>query len=107
MPALPSTDHEIELLLSTPTPGAIEAAASLAGDFMVLGVGGKMGTTTAVMLRRALVAAGRIDAKVYGVSRFSRPEARRELEMLGVQTISCDLGDPAAVAALPSVANIL
>jgi hypothetical protein len=104
---LPSSDHEIELLLSTPTQGAIEAAASLAGDFMVLGVGGKMGTTTAVMLRRALVAAGRKDATVYGVSRFSRPEARRELETLGVRTISCDLADAAALAALPAVANVL
>jgi len=104
---LPSTDHDIELLLSAPTAGAIEAAASLTGDFMVLGVGGKMGTTTAVMLRRALVAAGRQDAVVYGVSRFSRPEARRELEMLGVRTLSCDLGDAATLAALPSVPNIL
>jgi len=107
MPALPSTDHEIELLLSTPTAGAIEAAAGLAGDFMVLGVGGKMGTTTAVMLRRALLAAGRKEARVYGVSRFSRPEARRELETLGVETLSCDLGDAAALVALPSAPNIL
>jgi len=107
MPNLPATDHEIELLLSTPTSGAIEAAANLAGDFMILGVGGKMGTTTAVMLRRALTAAGRADAQVYGVSRFSRPEARRELETLGVRTISCDLADAAALAALPAVPNIL
>src|SRR6478609_6993685 len=107
MPDHPSTDHEIELLLSTPTPGAIAAVKDLAGDFMVLGVGGKMGTTTAVMLRRALDAAGRKDAQVYGVSRFSRPEARRELETLGVRTISCDLGDAAGLAALPSVPNVL
>ncbi len=107
MSDLPSTDHEIELLLSTPTPGAIEAVKQLDGDFMVLGVGGKMGTTTAVMLRRALVAAGRTHVQVYGVSRFSRPEARRELETLDIQTLSCDLADAAALAALPSVPNIL
>src|SRR6187402_393868 len=107
MPALPSTDHDIELLLSTPTAGAIAAVKSLAGDFMVLGVGGKMGTTTAVMLRRALDAAGRKDAQVYGVSRFSRPEARRDLEALGVRTLSCDLADATALAALPTVPNIL
>lgn len=101
------TDHDIELLLSQPTPGATAAAASLPGDFMILGVGGKMGTTTAVMLRRALDAAGRRDSIVYGVSRFSRPEARRELESLGVRTLSCDLADATALAALPSVPNIL
>lgn len=107
MTALPSTDHDIELLLSTPTPGAIATVKNLPGDFMVLGVGGKMGTTTAVMLRRALDAAGRSDATVYGVSRFSRAEARQELESLGVRTLACDLGDATSLAALPSVPNIL
>lgn len=107
MPALPTSDHAIELLLSAPTPGAVAAVKDLPGDFMVLGVGGKMGTTTAVMLRRALDAAGRRDTPVYGVSRFSRPEARRELETLGVRTLSCDLADATALAALPSVPNLL
>ena len=107
MPSLPRTDREIELLLSTPTPGATKAVASLPGDFMVLGVGGKMGTTTAVMLRRALDAAGRKDATVTGISRFSRTEARSELEELGVRTLSCDLADAAQVAALPAATNVL
>lgn len=107
MPSLPQTDAEIELLLSEPTPGAIAAVAELQGDFMVLGVGGKMGTSTAVMIRRALDAAGRKDAVVTGVSRFSRPEGRRELEESGVRTLVCDLADPGQVAALPDTANVL
>lgn len=106
-PTLPRTDREIELLLSTPTAGAIEAARALPGDTMVLGVGGKMGTTIAVMLRRALDAAGRKDATVTGVSRFSRPEARAALEELGVRTLACDLADAAQVEALPATANVL
>jgi nucleoside-diphosphate-sugar epimerase len=107
MSSLPQTDREIELLLSTPTRGAIGAVQALPGDFMVLGVGGKMGTTTAVMLRRALDAAGRQDAVVTGVSRFSRAEARTALEDLGVRTLSCDLADASQVGALPSAANVL
>lgn len=107
MTSLPVTDHDIELLLSTPTPGAIAAAKNLPGDFMVLGVGGKMGTTSAVMLRRALDAVSRRDARVYGVSRFSRGLAREELESLGVRTFCCDLADAAALAELPNVPNIL
>jgi hypothetical protein len=107
MSTLPQTDREIELLLSAPTPGAVDAVKGLPGDFMVLGVGGKMGTTTAVMLRRALEAAGRKDAVVTGVSRFSRPESRSELEGLGVRTLACDLADAAQVAALPPAANVL
>ncbi|MEI6105669.1 MAG: epimerase [Opitutae bacterium] len=103
----PQTDRDIEQLLSSPTRGAIAAAAGLKGNFMVLGVGGKMGTTTAVMLRRALDAAGRPEAVVTGVSRFSRAEARAELEALGVRTLSCDLADAAQLAALPDTPNVL
>ncbi|MFI5356082.1 MAG: NAD-dependent epimerase/dehydratase family protein [Opitutales bacterium] len=102
---LPQTDHDIEQLLSQPTPGAIAAVRALDGDFMVLGVGGKMGTSLAVMLRRALDAAGK-SAKVYGVSRFSRPEAKAELEKSGIVALSCDLANPDEVARLPEVANV-
>ena len=105
MPTPSLNDHEIEQLLSEPTAGAIDAVKQLEGDYMVLGVGGKMGTTTAVMLRRALDAAGK-KAKVYGVSRFSRPEAKAELEACGILPLSCDLADAAQVAKLPEVANV-
>jgi nucleoside-diphosphate-sugar epimerase len=107
MTSLPRTDRQIEMLLSTPIRGAVEAVKGLPGDFMVLGVGGKMGTTTAVMLRRALDEAGRRDAVVTGVSRFNRPEARTELEGLGVRTLACDLADAAQVAGLPAAGNVL
>lgn len=103
--SFPQTDREIETLLSQPTPGAIATVRRLDGDYMVLGVGGKMGTSLAVMLRRALDAAGKT-AQVYGVSRFSRPEAKAELEQFGVTPLSCDLADPAQVAKLPEVANV-
>ena len=62
MPTPPLDDHGIEQLLSKPTPGAIEAVKQLDGDYMVLGVGGKMGTSTAVMLRRALTGVPPIEA---------------------------------------------
>ena len=101
----PQTDQDIEQLLSQPTAGAIAAVKGLDGDYMVLGVGGKMGTSLAVMLRRALDAAGK-SATVYGVSRFSRPEAKADLEQFGVTPISCDLADPDQVEKLPKVANV-
>jgi nucleoside-diphosphate-sugar epimerase len=101
------TDHAIEELLSTPTAGAIETVRQLDGDYVVLGVGGKMGTSLAVMLRRALDAAGKKSATVLGVSRFRRSEARRELESFGVKTLAADLAHRGDVAALPQVANVL
>lgn len=107
MSSVPPTDREIELLLSQPTPAVVECVRGLDGDFMVLGVGGKMGTSLAVMLRRALDAAGKKSTTVYGVSRFSRSEARAELEGFGVKTLACDLTHFADVRALPEVANVL
>lgn len=107
MTTLPRSDREIELLLSRPTAAVVEAVRRLSGDYAVLGVGGKTGTTTALMLRRALDEAGLRGTRVYGVSRFSRPEARVELESFGVETVSCDLTDAAQVARLPEAANVL
>lgn len=106
MSTSPLNDDQIEALLSAPTPGAIATVRALDGDYMVLGVGGKMGTTTALMLRRALDAAGKTATKVYGVSRFSRPEAMDALRRGGVEPIACDLADAAQVAKLPVVANV-
>jgi nucleoside-diphosphate-sugar epimerase len=106
MTPIPRDDHGIEEMLSTPLPGAIETVRQLDGDYMVLGVGGKMGTSLAVMLRRALDAAGKKSAVVYGVSRFSRASAREELEAFGVKTLPCDFTRREQVAALPEVANV-
>jgi len=100
------SDSAIEQLLSQPTPGALATVRALDGDYMVLGVGGKMGTSLAVMLRRALDSVGRQTTKVYGVSRFSRPEAKAELVACGIEPISCDLADAAQVAKLPRVPNV-
>ncbi len=58
------------------------------------------------MLRRALDAAGKTSTKVYGVSRFSRPEAKTELERFGIAPVSCDLADPDQVAQLPEIPNV-
>jgi nucleoside-diphosphate-sugar epimerase len=106
MSAVPHDDRTIELELSEPLPGAVETLRALPGDVLVLGVGGKMGTTTAAMARRALDAIGS-PARVLGVSRFSRPDAPRALADLGVIPLACDLSEPAAVAALPDAPNVL
>src|SRR5882724_7226413 len=103
----PLDDAEIDDLLSVPTPAVVEAVRRLPGDFMVLGVGGKMGGTTALMLRRALDLANRVETRVLGVSRFSHPQLRSSLEAARISTVSCDLLDEASVTALPETANVL
>ena len=103
--AIENIDH-LEDLLSTPTAGVIEAVKRTSGDFIVLGVGGKMGPTLARMLRRAVDAAG-TKQRVIGVSRFSTGELPAQLQAHGVETISCDLLDAEALDRLPEVPNVV
>lgn len=104
---LPVTTEGIDHLLSVPQPLALDAVRQLPGDFVVLGVGGKMGATVALMLRRALDAIGQNERTVTGVSRFSRSALRHELESQGIRTISCDLSDADQVARLPWTQNVI
>lgn len=93
--------------LSTPTDGVLNTLRNLQGDIMVLGAGGKMGPTLARMVRRGFQAIGQPDRRVIAVSRFSSQRAAQMLQKHGVETISCDLLDQAAVANLPLVPNII
>lgn len=101
----PAENAAIDPWLATPSAAVVAAVKNHSGDYLVLGVGGKMGTTVALMLRQALTAANR-SARVVGVSRFSRPAVRAALEAKGVETIACDLASPAEVASLPRLANV-
>ncbi len=76
------TVEQLEDLLSEPTPEVIEMLARLDGDFILLGVGGKMGPTLARMVKRASDAAG-VRRSVIGVSRFSAGSARRRISPSG------------------------
>src|SRR5438046_957434 len=100
------TVDDLELALSEPTPGVIKTLAQLPGDIIVLGVAGKMGITLARMARRAFDQLGRRD-QVSGIARFSSPTAAAELSKQGVQTLTCDLLDRAAVQRLPDAPNVI
>ncbi len=102
----PTTVEELEAGLSEPTEGVVKAMGELTGDILVLGVGGKMGPTLARMARRASDAAG-ISRRVIGVSRFSTPGLQRRLNCWNVETVCCDLLDPAAIDRLPDAENVV
>jgi nucleoside-diphosphate-sugar epimerase len=97
------TETELEELLSRPTPGAIEVLRRLPGDLLILGAGGKMGPTLAMMARRALSP----DRRVIAVSRFSDQAARRRLDAAGIMTVAADLLDRPALTRLPDSANLV
>ncbi|MEJ6021039.1 NAD-dependent epimerase/dehydratase family protein [Ramlibacter sp. PS4R-6] len=103
--SLPSCFEDVarlEDVMSTPSPGLVADLQRVAGDLMVLGVGGKMGPTLARMARRA--APGK---RVIGVARFSEPGLREQLQAHGVECIAADLLSREALARLPDVPNIV
>src|SRR5262249_1779650 len=100
------TVEQLDDLLSAPTPGAIETLGRLEGDLLVLGVGGKMGPTLARMAKRASDAAG-VHRRVIGVARFSSADVEARLRGWGIETVRCDLLDPAQLARLPDVPNVV
>lgn len=95
-------ERALEDYLATPSLDLVRDMARVDGDLMILGVGGKMGPTLARLARNAMP--GR---RVIAVARFSEPGVRDMLESHGIETISCDLLDRAAVAALPQCANVV
>lgn len=108
--ALPDRIRDVphlEDLLSEPTPGVVETARRLDGDVVVLGVAGKMGPTLARMLRRALDAAGKSGTRVIGVSRFSSPEVRTELDRHGIVTMTAELLDADDLERLPDAPHVV
>lgn len=98
--------EHLEELLSEPTPGVIETIARLEGDILFLGVGGKMGPTMARMARRAADEVG-VPRRVMGVSRFSSSDLEDRLRQNGIETIRCDMLDPAQLEKLPDAPNVV
>ena len=100
------TEDQLEEALARPSPADVAAAAALEGDLMLLGVGGKMGPSLARLAARACREAS-VTRPIWGVSRFSDPDLAADLRNAGLETISCDLLDRDAVAALPEAANVI
>ncbi len=102
----PVTEEELDELLTRPTAGSLRGVRSLDNDLVVLGAGGKMGPSLAVLARRSLDELG-LPHRVVCVSRFSSPTARAYVESAGVETVACDLLDRQALDALPDAPNVL
>ncbi|MBI1389768.1 MAG: epimerase [bacterium] len=98
-----NSEEELDDSLSTPTERVVECLRSLEGDLLILGAGGKMGPTLAIMARRALPP----ERKVIAVSRFLKKEPQLSLLRHGVETISCDLMNRTALDRLPKPPNVI
>jgi nucleoside-diphosphate-sugar epimerase len=105
-PSCPDGETGLEELLSRPGPGLADALAQLQGDLLVLGGGGKIGPTLAMMARRALDQSGRA-SRVLSVSRWTDSAVRGRLEGAGVETVEADLADPDSYRGLPDAAAVI
>lgn len=102
MPELIENEAQLDDVLTEPSEKLRQFAPGIQSPLIVLGAGGKMGPSLAVLAKRA-----RPELKVIAVSRFNNAASRRWLNERGVETISCDLLDEAAVRGLPDAANIV
>src|SRR3954451_3039361 len=105
MPNITSV-QELEEHLSRPTAEDVSAIKALDGDLLILGAGGKMGPSLAMLARRAADLAGS-RKRVIAVSRFSDEKLRYEFSSQNIEPIACDLLEPGALAKLPEVANVV
>lgn len=102
-----ASEAELEERLTTPSAALVADLSRDRGDLVILGAGGKMGPTLAVLARRALDAAGRSSDTVFAVSRWSDARAARALEGLGVRTVTSDLVQDADLSGLPDAADAI
>lgn len=97
---------ELQQFMTEPSEQLIQDVKKLQGDLMILGAGGKIGTTMAIKAQRAVEAAG-TGAKVYAASLFDYSDSAQAMADAGVTVIECDFSDPEQLRALPDAANII
>lgn len=105
-PELIHTDAELEEVLTRPRSVLMGFIHSVSSPLVILGAGGKMGPTLAVLAKRAAQLAGH-QLEVIAVSRFSDEAARHSVERQGVKTLSLDLLERAQAGRLPDSGNIV
>lgn len=96
----------LEKRLLQPSAKLMEDMSKIKGDIVILGVGGKMGPGMARLAKQAINKTG-LNKKVIGVSRFSDKNLKSLLEDDGIETITADLLNEAALEELPNVANVI
>ncbi|MCY0876858.1 MAG: NAD-dependent epimerase/dehydratase family protein [Firmicutes bacterium] len=98
--------EELERVLATPSQALIDDLSRLTGDILILGAGGKMGPSLALLAQRAIVVAG-LKKRVIAVARYTNSGLQQALVQAGVETIAADIMDERALAGLPDAANLI
>ena len=101
------SDAQLEEALTTPSDALVKDFSTMKGDLVILGAGGKMGPTLAVLARRALDAAGRTQDRVHAVSRFGDEATRDHLSAQGVNVVPFDLVMNDDLSGLPEAPHVI
>jgi nucleoside-diphosphate-sugar epimerase len=94
--------EQLEEVMTRPSAALLAELGTLAGDLIILGVGGKIGPTLARLAKRAAP-----EKRVVGVARFSEKGLREGLTTAGIECIGADLLDREQVEALPKLENVV
>ncbi len=90
----------------TPSDALVDDIATLSGDIILLGAGGKMGPALATLAKRAVDKAG-VNKKIIAISRFREEGVQEQLNKKGINTINADLLHDAELQSLPEAENVL
>lgn len=111
-PSLPAlherieTEEQLDELLTRPSAALVKFIKTISSPLVVLGAGGKMGPTLAVLAKRAADTTNH-PLDIIAVSRFGDSRAREWLESRGVKTLSSDLLAKSSLEQLPEAENVI
>jgi nucleoside-diphosphate-sugar epimerase len=106
LPELIDSEAALDEVQTRPSSALRAFVQTVRGPLLILGAGGKMGPSLAVLAKRAGEEAGH-KLEVIAASRFGDGQGPAWLEERGVRTHRVDLLDPESVQALPDAPDIL
>ena len=101
-PEIIRDEAELDAVLTKPSPTLRDFISQVNSPLVILGAGGKMGPTLAVLAKHAADLVGH-PLEVIAISRYSNAATRHWLENNGVQTYTADLGEASTWRELPTV----
>ncbi len=97
---------ELYEIMTKPSNLLLEDLSKIDDDILILGGGGKIGATLAIMAKRGYQEL-ELHHKVIVASKFEYPDAFSRMHAAGVETIEMDLFDETQLRSLPPVKNVI
>ncbi|MFN0021915.1 MAG: NAD-dependent epimerase/dehydratase family protein [Pirellulaceae bacterium] len=106
LPAAIDSEAVLDDVLTSPRPELVQFIKTVTSPLLILGAGGKMGPSLAVLAKRAAKVANH-PLEVIAASRFSDHAAREWLEVRGVKTLVANALEREDLAKLPGADNVI